>query len=135
MGIQRRILVVDDEPVIVKTLTKAIRRQGFDVVSAADGEEALEKVRSTNPDLVILDIQMPKLDGTEVLQRIKGSPETASLPVIMLTGKAGDEDILKGYKYGANYYIPKPFKMIEVLQGIEMMFRSIDEDASRCFKI
>ena len=58
MGIQRRILVVDDEPVVVKTLSKAIRRQGFDVVSAADGEEALEKVRNTNPDLVILDIQM-----------------------------------------------------------------------------
>ena len=135
MGIQRRILVVDDEPVVVKTLSKAIRRQGFDVVSAVDGEEALEKIRSTKPDLVILDIQMPKLDGTEVLQRIKGSPETASLPVIMLTGKAGDEDILKGYKYGANYYIPKPFKMDEVLKGIAMMFRSIDEEASHRFKI
>ncbi len=135
MGIQRRILVVDDEPVVVKTLSKAIRRQGFDVVSAADGEEALEKVRSTKPDLVILDIQMPKLDGTEVLQRIKGSPETASLPVIMLTAKAGDEDILKGYKYGANYYIPKPFKMDEVLKGIAMIFQSIAEEASRRFKI
>ena len=135
MGIQRRILVVDDEPVVVKTLSKAIRRQGFDVVSAVDGEEALEKIRSTKPDLVILDIQMPKLDGTEVLQRIKGSPETASLPVIMLTGKAGDEDILKGYKYGANYYIPKPFKMDEVLKGIALMVRSIDEEASHRFKI
>jgi len=55
--------------------------------------------------------------------------------VIMLTAKAGDEDTLKGYKYGANYYIPKPFKMIEVLQGIEMMFRSIDEEKSHRFKI
>ena len=135
MGIQRRILVVDDEPVVVKTLSKVIRRQGFDVVSAADGEEALKKVRSSNPDLVILDIQMPKLDGIEVLQRIKGSPETASLPVIMLTAKVGDEDTLKGYKYGANYYIPKPFEMDEVLQGIEMIFKSIDEEASHRFKI
>ena len=135
MPIQKRILVVDDEPDIVKTVAKAIRRQGFDVVSAADGEEALERVKDSHPDLVILDIQMPKLDGIEVLQRIKGNPRTASLPVIMLTAKAGDEDMLKGYKYGANYYIPKPFKIAEVLEGIKMMFQSIEEEKSRRFKI
>ena len=135
MPIQKRILVVDDEPDIVKTVAKAIRRQGFDVVSAADGEEALERVKDSHPDLVILDIQMPKLDGIAVLQKIKGDPQTTSLPVIMLTAKAGDEDMFKGYKYGANYYIPKPFKIAEVLDGIKMMFESIEEEKSRRFKI
>jgi len=131
----KKILVVDDEPDIVKTLIKAIRRQGFDMVSAADGEEALERVKDSHPDLVILDVTMPKLDGIEVLQRIKGDPQTASLPVIMLTAKAGDEDMLKGYRYGANYYIPKPFKIAEVLEGIKMIFQSMQEKESRRFKI
>ncbi len=135
MPIQKRILVVDDEPDVVKTLSKALRRQGFDVVSAADGEQALERVKDSHPDLVILDIQMPKLDGIEVLQRIKGDSQTMALPVIMLTARAGDEDMLKGYKYGANYYIPKPFKIADVLDGIKMMFQSIEEEKSRRFKI
>ncbi len=135
MPTQKRILVVDDEPDVVKTLSKAIRRQGFDVVSATDGEQALERVKDSHPALVILDIIMPKLDGIEVLQRIKGDPQTASLPVIMLTARAGDEDMLKGYKYGANYYISKPFRIAEVLDGIKMVFQSIEEEKSRRFKI
>lgn len=135
MPIQKRILVVDDEQDIVVTLTRMLRRQGFDVVSATDGEQALERVKDSHPDLVILDIQMPKLDGIEVLQRIKEDPHTSSLPVIMLTARAGDEDMLKGYKYGANYYIPKPFKIAEVLDGIKMTFQSIEEEKSRRFKI
>ena len=118
---RKKILVADDESDILTLLVSILKSENYDVITAFDGAEALTAIKMNRPDAVILDIQMPKLDGIEVLQRIKGSPETASLPVIMLTAKVGDEDILKGYKYGANYYIPKPFEISDILEGVRMV--------------
>ena len=118
-----KILAVDDEADIRTVLQKGLETSGHRVVLAVDGEEALQKVRDEKPDLVILDIRMPKLDGIQVLQVIKKDPLTRRLPVIMLTGNASDEDLLKGYMFGADYYITKPFKLQTILNGISLVLK------------
>jgi DNA-binding response OmpR family regulator len=106
---QKRILAVDDERVIARLMEHHLTRAGYDVAVAHDGAEALEKVREFSPDLVILDVMMPKLDGFEVLRRLKDDPQTESIPVIMLTARSESEDALQGYDSGAQWYLSKPF--------------------------
>ncbi len=118
-----KILVADDEVDIQTILQRGLEAAGHTVVVASDGEEALEKLKKEKIDLVILDIIMPKLDGIQVLQMIKKSPATRDIPVIMLTGQSSDEDLLKGYMYGADYYIPKPFKIQTVINGIALILK------------
>jgi len=118
-----KIVAADDEADIRTVLQKGLEMSGHSVISAVDGEDALQKIKEEKPDLVILDIRMPKLDGIQTLQIIKKDPATRKLPVIMLTGNATDEDMLKGYKYGADYYITKPFKLQTVLNGIALLFK------------
>ena len=118
-----KIVAADDEADIRTVLQKGLEASGYSVIPAVDGEDALQKIKEEKPDLVILDIRMPKLDGIQTLQTIKHDPVTKKLPVIMLTGNATDEDLLKGYKYGADYYITKPFKLQTVLNGIALMFK------------
>ena len=118
-----KIVAADDERDIRTILKRGLATEGHTVILATNGQEALEKIRSEKPDLVILDIMMPKMDGIEALQKIKNDPRTKDLPVIMLTGKSEDEDLLKGYKFGADYYITKPFKIRTLLSGIRMMIQ------------
>ncbi len=106
---RQKILVVDDEPDIVEIVKTNLEGAGFDVVVAYDGREGLGKVRSESPDLVILDVLMPEIDGWDVLTAIEAEPETAGLPVIMLTSKTEDADILRGLSEGAVEYFTKPF--------------------------
>src|ERR1700694_4738389 len=91
---QRKVLVIDDEPGIVDIVETNLLGDGFEVVSAKDGKEGLDKVRSENPELVILDVMMPQMDGWEVLRHMEADPNTAGIPVIMLTAKASDEDYI-----------------------------------------
>jgi len=104
-----KILVVDDEPPIVRLMEFILARQGHQMLVAVNGEEALEKVRSQNPDLVLLDIMMPRIDGYEVARTLRADPATQDLPIIMLSAKAQEEDIQKGIDVGVNEYITKPF--------------------------
>ena len=104
-----KILVVDDEPPIVRLMEFILARQGHQMLVAVNGEEALEKVRTQNPDLVLLDIMMPRIDGYEVARTLRADPATADLPIIMLSAKAQEEDIQKGIDVGVNEYITKPF--------------------------
>jgi len=104
-----KILVVDDEPTIVRLMEFILARQGHEMIVAVNGEEALEKIQSQRPDLVLLDIMMPRIDGYEVAQRLRADPATAALPIIMLSAKAQDEDIRKGVEVGIDEYITKPF--------------------------
>jgi len=131
---RKKILVVDDEQDILTLLVSILKSENYEVITASNGEEALTAIKTKHPDAVILDIMMPKLDGMQVLQKIREDPEISSLPVIMLTAKAGDEDILKGYKYGANYYIPKPFEISDILAGVRMVLKPLKEREKR-FKI
>ncbi len=115
-----RILVVDDEPQIVDLLRSYLTRDGFDVDEAADGEEALATFQRLRPDLVILDLMLPRLDGREVCRRIR---ETAGTPIIMLTARDEETDKLVGLELGADDYITKPFSPREVVARVRAVLR------------
>lgn len=114
-----KVLVCDDERHIVRLIQVNLERQGYTVVTAYDGKEGLEKIRSEKPDLVVLDVMMPYMDGFEVLKNLRKEPETESIPVIMLTAKAQDKDVFEGYHYGADMYLTKPFNPIELVTFVK----------------
>lgn len=114
-----KILVCDDERHIVRLIQVNLERQGYQVITAFDGKEGLEKVRSEKPDLCVLDVMMPYMDGFEVLKNIRKDPDTENLPVIMLTAKAQDKDVFEGYHYGADMYLTKPFNPMELVTFVK----------------
>ena len=113
-----RILVVDDEVDISTILTVTLRRAGYEVASAADGIEAIEAIKRQAPDLVLLDVMMPRADGLETLKRIREHPPTAQVPVIMLTARSRLTDKMKGFERGADDYVAKPFEPAEILARV-----------------
>lgn len=123
-----KILVCDDERHIVRLIQVNLEKQGYTVVTAFDGKEGLEKVRSEKPDLLVLDVMMPYMDGFEVLKSLRKEPETAELPVIMLTAKAQDKDVFEGYHYGADMYLTKPFNPIELVTFVKRIAQGKGSD-------
>ena len=121
MDTQRTIMVVDDNPDIITIVTTILEGKGYQVLSASSGQELLNLLTDRKPDLIILDIMMPEMDGLEVLGRLKAVTETASIPVILLTAKVQYEDVLGGYKLGADYYITKPFTSTQLVNGINLL--------------
>lgn len=119
----RNILVVDDDPAIQKVLKQALQMEGYEVTTADDGEEALTALEARVPDVVVLDVMMPKVDGFEVLQRIREGDQTSNLPVILLTAKSATEDVWEGWRRGVDYYMTKPFDVEELLTFIEYVFK------------
>ena len=116
-----RVLVVDDEIYIVHILDFSLGMEGYEVVTALDGEAALEKIRTEKPDLIVLDIMMPKLDGYEVCKSIKSNAATQHIPVILLSAKGRNVDQKMGFDVGADDYITKPFsprKLVERINAI-----------------
>jgi two-component system alkaline phosphatase synthesis response regulator PhoP len=116
-----RILVVDDEIYIVHILDFSLGMEGYEVLTALDGEQALEKARTEKPDLIVLDIMMPKLDGYETCKRLKADPEIKDVPVILLSAKGRNVDQKVGFEVGADDYITKPFsprKLVERINAI-----------------
>jgi two-component system alkaline phosphatase synthesis response regulator PhoP len=116
-----RILVVDDEIYIVHILDFSLGMEGYEVLTALDGEQALERVRNDKPDLIVLDIMMPKLDGYEVCRTIKADPETRNIPVILLTAKGRNVDQKMGFDVGADDYITKPFSPRKLVERINSL--------------
>jgi len=114
----RTIMVVDDNHDLVEVVRFTLESNGFNVRCAYSGEELFTGLEEQKPDLIILDIMMPEMDGLEVLTRLKGDPGTASIPVILLTSKVEYKDVIKGYKMGAEYYITKPFTKGQLMTGI-----------------
>jgi DNA-binding response OmpR family regulator len=110
-----RVLIVDDEPNIVISLEFLLKREGFAVTVARDGEEGLAAVRAERPDLVILDVMMPKLDGFAVLESVRADPDLAPTRVLMLTAKGREAERKKGLGLGADAYMPKPFSTHELV--------------------
>src|SRR5579862_6075603 len=123
----KKILAVDDERHIVRLVQVNLQRAGYEVVTAFDGKEALEKVESENPDLVVLDVMMPYMDGFEVLKTLRKDPRTRELPVIMLTAKAQDADVFRGWQSGVDCYLTKPFNPMELISFVKRIFNSIDQ--------
>jgi DNA-binding response OmpR family regulator len=113
-----RVLIVEDEPNIVLSLEILLRRAGYETVSTGDGEEALELIRRTRPEVVLLDIMLPKRNGYEVCRLMKSEQFLSAIPVIMLTAKGQEVEILKGLELGASAYIAKPFGNAEVLEAV-----------------
>jgi|SRR5579883_1622107 len=118
----RKILTCDDEKNIVRLIQVNLERQGYEVVTAYNGRECLEKVASEKPDLIVLDLMMPEMTGFEVLEELKKDPETQNIPVIMLTARTQDQDVLRGWQSGVECYLTKPFNPIELLTFIKRIF-------------
>jgi len=121
MDTKKTIMVVDDNPDIITIVKTILEGRGYTVFSAASGPELLNILPNHKSDLIILDIMMPEMDGLEVLTRLKGKTETATIPVILLTAKVQYEDVLGGYKLGADYYITKPFTSTQLVNGINLL--------------
>jgi CheY-like chemotaxis protein len=107
--VERTILVADDEPALLRLMEFVLQRQGYRMVTATNGEEALQAICERRPDLVVLDVMMPKMDGYEVARVMRDDPDLADIPIVMLTAKAQDQDIERGLTAGVDIYITKPF--------------------------
>lgn len=116
---KEKVLVVDDEADIVVLCRANLEYEGFTVLEARDGREALEMVKREHPDAIVLDIMMPRLSGWEVLTAIRADPSTADLPIVLLTGKVGDEDQIRGWSSGASDYIAKPFNPMGLARAVK----------------
>ena len=114
----QKILVADDEPNIVISLEYLLKREGYTVLIARDGQEALESIAREQPDLVLLDVMMPKKTGFEVCQEVRASDALAGIKILMLTAKGRDTDVAKGLALGADAYITKPFSTRELVQKV-----------------
>lgn len=121
--VDARILVVEDEPDLRTLLRRQLERDGYRVALAEDGVDALEKAWSEPIDLVILDLMLPHLDGTEVCRRLKRDERTSSLPIVMLTAKQEPDDRIKGLELGADDYVTKPFNLRELLLRVAAVLR------------
>jgi two-component system phosphate regulon response regulator PhoB len=144
------VLIVDDERDLVHVLEFNLRQAGYETTSAYDGEEALAKVRQKTPDLVILDLMLPDVPGTEVCRQLKSNPRTKAVPVIMLTARGEEVDRVVGFELGADDFVTKPFSVRELVLRIKAVLRRgapveegklresvgpirVDTDGHRCF--
>jgi two-component system phosphate regulon response regulator PhoB len=119
--VKAKILIVDDEPETVEIVEFNLKQAGFGVISAADGEEALRKAKANLPALIVLDLMLPEIDGTEVCKLLRRDPATASTPVIMLTAKATELDRVLGLELGADDYLTKPFSPRELVLRVKKL--------------
>ncbi|MBB6051485.1 response regulator transcription factor [Armatimonas rosea] len=126
-----RILAVDDEPNIVRLIQVNLERMGYTVETANNGVQALEKIRANRPDLVVSDVMMPEMDGFELLSSIRRDPALETLPVIMLTAKTQDKDVLSGYSRGADMYLTKPFNPMELISFVKRILQTSNESDGR----
>ena len=124
-----KILVVDDEKLLVKGIRFNLENEGYDVITGSDGMEAVELAGSENPDLIVLDLMMPRLDGLEACGKIR---EFSDVPIIMLTAKADDMDKLMGFEHGADDYLTKPFNILELKARIKALLRRSKSGAFYC---
>jgi DNA-binding response OmpR family regulator len=123
----KRILVVDDDLPVVRLLRTRLEREGFQVDSAGNGAECLMAIEARRPDLVVLDVMMPVMDGFQALRVLREKPETRGLPVILLTAKKEDADVTKGWATGADLYLTKPIDTEELLLAVKRMLQSASE--------
>ena len=149
-GVKQRILIVEDEKDLVRLLDFALKQAGFDTVAAYEGADALARIRERPPDLVVLDLMLPDIPGTEICRQLKSNSKTSAIPVIMLTARGEEVDRVVGFELGADDYITKPFSVREVVLRIKAILRRgmpgeapkareqvgpirLDTEAHRCF--
>ena len=123
----KKILIVDDEPGVVEIVRVNLEWEGYDICEAFDGQEGWDKVRSEKPDLVILDVMMPKMSGLELLERIQADPRVCGVPVIMLTVRARGVDITQALEKGAVEYLTKPFEPLNLIRVVKKILEESDQ--------
>ncbi len=130
MSESKTVLIVDDERDLLELVSYNLRRTGYEVLSATNGRKALDLIVETKPDLVLLDLMLPELGGTEIASRVRANPLTATIPIIMLTAKGSETDQVLGLAVGADDYIAKPFSMKVLLARVEAILRRTSRAAS-----
>jgi DNA-binding response OmpR family regulator len=115
------ILIVDDNEDSLRIIQTILRSAGFDVMVERNGKDGVARAHELRPRLIVMDIKMPEMNGIEALEMLRASPRTASVPVILLTAKTQDEDVIAGYKLGADYYMTKPFTAKQLLYGVRLV--------------
>jgi two-component system, OmpR family, alkaline phosphatase synthesis response regulator PhoP len=128
---RRRVLVVDDEPDVLLLCRVNLEFEGYEVVEASDGEEAMERLREQRFDVLLLDVMMPKMDGWQVLEAVKADESLRELPVVMLTAKVQDQDQIRGWSQGAADYITKPFSPLALSQVLQDVLATDPEEEER----
>lgn len=116
----KKVLIVEDEEAVRRVLSRQLRANGYAPTAAGSGEEALSVAAQEKPDVILLDVTLPGIDGFETLRRLQEDSRTTAIPVVMLTGAGASEHIVRGYQFGAAYYIPKPYELDELLRGLEL---------------
>ncbi len=125
---ERMVLMIDDEDSSRKLVKLLLGRAGFRVLTAPNGEEGLVLAKAEHPDVILLDIMMPKMDGHETLARLKRDPDTKDIPVLMITARGADPDISLSFRLGAVYHLDKPYETKDLLQKIEAALLLADQD-------
>ncbi|MCB9878522.1 MAG: response regulator [Planctomycetes bacterium] len=118
-----KVLVIEDEPDILEVIQYNLEREGHKVIACRNGEQGLSRIRTDNPDLVLLDLMLPGMDGVEVCRKVKSDPVTRSIPIIMVTAKSEESDIVLGLGIGADDYIAKPFSPRELIARVKVVLR------------
>lgn len=126
-----KILLIDDDTDLVEMITFALRRRGYSVIAAQDGEQALERWQADGPGMVILDVGIPGIDGLEVCRRIR---ESSDVPIIIISGSADEDDLIRGFEAGADEYVPKPFSVAHLALRIEAITRRMRLGAANDFE-
>ena len=121
-----KVLIVDDEPNIVLSVEFLMKREGYEVATAGDGQEALDKLPQIRPDLMILDVMMPRKNGFEVCATVRDDPQFATLPILMLTAKGREAEMKKGISLGADAYITKPFSTHDLVAKVHELLQRED---------
>ena len=116
-----RVLVVDDDDVIRQLITVNLELEGFEVTTAVDGQDCLDKVKDARPDVITLDIMMPRLDGWEAAGRLRADPETADIKVVLLSARAQEADLARGSRIGVDAYLTKPFDPDELIETVRRL--------------
>ena len=124
IGLGKRVLIIDDDPHIVDSVSQYLELEGYVAFSALSGPEGLEIALQEQPNIIVLDIMMPEMDGFQVMERLKGSEKLRQIPVIMLTAKGSDNDVMLGWRSGVANYITKPFDLEELVHAMQLVLAS-----------
>jgi CheY-like chemotaxis protein len=125
-----RVLVVDDDDVIRQLITVNLELEGFEVIAAVDGQDALDKVKDAQPQVVTLDVMMPRVDGWEAAARLRSDPATAHIKVVLLSARAQEADLQRGELIGVDAYLTKPFDPDELIETVRRLVAAADEDSA-----
>jgi DNA-binding response OmpR family regulator len=117
----KRILVIEDDPAVLRAMSFMLEKEGYEVLTAVNGLEGLTKAKGENPDLLILDVMLPGIDGFEICHRLRAEPQTARLPILMLSAKGQAADKAMGLQVGANEYLTKPVERVVLLGKVEAL--------------